>query len=172
MDELRKKEGKMSMELQRQRGFWREEGRGGVGRSPGGWMRGNEEEAVNFTLKLWWGSSMCDKDWNRDGGCWAVHSAQGGGDWSRELESVRGAVRSSGEGRMGRIQLHVLQRIVPPAAQPLNPDAPFTSFSLLFSPSTAASWLRTAGLLVRMCFLLIAEILHDRGCFHQTRVNY
>lgn len=58
---------------------------------------------------------------------------------------------SSGEGRMWRMQLQVvLQRIVPPAAQPLNPDAPLSSFSLLFSPSAAASWVRTAGLLVRM----------------------
>lgn len=84
-------------------------------------------------------------------GGWAVHSAQRGGDSPRELESVRGAVCSSGEGRMGRMQLQVvLQRIVPPAAQPLNPDAPLSSFSLLFSPSAAASWVRTAGLLVRM----------------------
>lgn len=158
------------MELQRNSGLWRG-GAGGAGGLPGGWMRGKEEAAVNFTLKLWWESSACDKDWNRDGGGWAVHSAQGGGDWSRE--SVRGAVCSSGEGRMGRIQLHVLlQRIVPPAAQPLNPDAPFSSFSLLFSPSAAASWVRTAGMLVRMCFLLIAVLLQDRGCLHQTGINY
>lgn len=68
MDELKKKRGKTSMERQRKRGFWRGEVRGGVGGSPGGWMRGNEEEAVNFTLKLWWESSACDKGWNRDGG--------------------------------------------------------------------------------------------------------
>lgn len=66
----------------------------------------------------------------------ALHSAQGGGDWSRELESVRGALCSSGEGAMGKNELHVLQRkssiiISPSPGQPQNLDASFTFSSFL-----------------------------------------
>lgn len=131
------------MTIQSTRGFQKEEMRGGerVRRQQAGW-RGDEEEAVNFTLKLGGGGSVCDEDWNksREGGGeraeGALHSAQRGGDWSRELESVRGALCSSGEGTMGRNGLYVFQRktsvmISPSPAQPLNLDASFSFSSFL-----------------------------------------
>lgn len=38
-----------------------QEMRGGVRETPAGWMREDEEEAVNFTLKLWGRTSACDE---------------------------------------------------------------------------------------------------------------
>lgn len=56
--------------------------------TPAGWMRGDEAEAVNFTLKLWGGGEAArvirtETNGGRGGGERAeraLHSAQRGGD--------------------------------------------------------------------------------------------
>lgn len=145
--------------------------KGGVGGSPGGWMRGNEEEAVNFTLKLWGASSECDEDWNGGGG-WRVSGPLSTERWrlnQRAGVCQRGCVllrrRKDGEDSSPEEDSCWDFTSSSSASEP-------GCFFLLFSPSAAASWVRTAGLLVRMCFLLIGVVLQDNGCFHQTGINY